>query len=667
MQCSQCGTQVPDCARFCPFCGCDQTVSAPQNPVQQPMPPQGNMTYPQNGAQQQGNAIHPQPQPNYVPQQSSQPQGYSVPQQPQQAQGYSVPPQPSQPQPYYAPQQGIVPPQPAAAKKKKNPLPIILAAFAVVLVAAVLAVVLPKIIHPDAGEATTAEELTGRNDPTMPTEAPEPVPAGYQSLDVGEVNEDVALYTYFDVRQGINEPSVDKVFPAPNRDGWGDPFYLQTDELTLHTSNGETPFTIAMESACSPAYAYLTGNRYYGDGIDVEAHMEAKAGDKYLFRMENTDGDDWSYYIYDKKEDTLVFLGYYSWEDAYGNYLLLSPYNSVGYEAPVFVYDWSGKQIHIYESVYDCEEYDGALYLLYGYESLKLDRIPLDRFSTTQFDPETEHLADYPDYTGLFARTQGGDLQVSLVRRDKADIRIFGIDNAKSVADAIQKNPAPAAEPVKVSCSRFTAELPAFFEGRVDIVEEEDGVFLYVPDGEYPVLLYGLKLIPEEEYGTLAYNSRVAKVLKNNGRTYCLVELNPLDVGAFPFESGALWDALRANVGDIPYTTEFTGDFVAEYPPYHELPERYESASGDYRFRILNVDFADLRCSFCKLEGYGDVADKLVLDVKMVGDRGLLLDGSYQVGELRLEEGRMVIDTAGYPDPAFEVSDLVLFPVESSQ
>ncbi len=721
MKCIQCGAELPEGTRFCAQCGAPQTPAPTQNaapaqppqgyvppqpqtgsPAQPPQQPQ-NYAAPQGYAPQQpgypqqptqpngptqGYAAQPPAQQEYIPPQQPAPQQNSAPQQqgyapqaqPVQPQGYT-PPQPNgyapQQQNYAAPQQGYVPQQPvnpapqpdANRKKKKTPtLPIILGVAAVAVVAALLIVLLPRFIKPKPGpvvENTTPPAETSEADPTMPTLAPTPLPEGYQSPDVGEADTDIALYTYFSVDQGLNEPTGDKVFEAPDLDGWGDFYTIQLDELTLHTSSGETPFTISMESVCSSSYAFLSENRYYGDGLDVEAHMCAKAGDRYLFRMKNTDGEDWGYHIYDKAADTLAFLGYYSQMEACGNYLLLRPCSAAGGEAPLFVFDWAGEWIHTYESVYDWETDDGALYLLYGFESLSLDRIPLDRFKSTQLDAEPEHLADYPDFTGQFARTQGGKLQVSLVRSDRSDVRTFDLSDAVSVADALRQDPAPAAAPVKASCRWFTVGIPAFFEGRVEIEEEENGVFLYVPDGGSPVLLYGLKLISEAEYDTLAYNSCVVEEITLNGETFYLTEVNPPEMGAFPFESSALWEALRSCVGEISGSVQYKDpDAGLTYPFYHDIPVRYGSASGEYRFRILSVDNFDLRCTFCRMGDALGPVEKAALDVKMVGGRGLLFDGSYQVGELLLKDGNVIVTIDHAPSPALNVTDLVLSPME---
>ena len=675
MNCIHCGTPLPEGTRFCTECGAAQQTAAPQqSPQTQGNAPQQQPGYtaPQAPQPSQSYAAS---QPGYAPQQ---PQSFEMPQQdyaaPQQSpqQGY-VPPQPVQPQGnvppqpqqnYYAPQpQNFAAPQsPAEPPKKggKSRGPLIVGVVAAIAVIGIIfAVVLPKINKPKPGQETTAP-VAETTSPAAPTP-----PAGYTSPDVGEVITDVAQYTYFDIRQGLDEPMTDKVFEAPNTDGWGDFYTIQLNELTLHNSIDETPFTITLESVCSSSYAYLSDGRYYGDGLDVEAHMVAQTGEKYLFRIKTTDGEDWSYYIYDKDADTLSFLGNYSRTECRGNYLLLRPYNELSAEAPLFVYDWAGIQIREYESVYDYEEHAGALYLLSGYDVLSLDLIPLDRFETTQFDVTTEHLADYPDYTGLFARTQGGDLQLSLVRADGGDLRIADIADAAQLADDIRRDPAPAAAPIKASCDRFSVEIPAFFKDYVEIEKEVDGIYLYGETDGGLLMLYALQVFTEEDYNELMYCDRVVYVLKGSDEDEFLVELNCVDTGAFPYESSAAYDAMSSRLNEIAASVEFLDGTETKYPSYHELPTRYDDPTGNFnRLRIVGVDGSELHCSFCTLDYYKDVDKKMAFDVKMVGNKGLLFDGSHEIGYLRLEDGYLVLCVNDAPDPELLLPDAVMNPVE---
>ncbi len=136
MQCRNCGSQIPDGARYCPVCGADQTVNQ-----------QNGYALPQNDPQQQ----------QYPPQQYPPQKG-------------NVPPQ-NDPrlQPPYPPA-----PQPAVlTPKKKSKAPVIILAVIVgLIVLAVAAFVLFRFFaaNPEPHEPTQSEETTAQTVPDPTTE-----------------------------------------------------------------------------------------------------------------------------------------------------------------------------------------------------------------------------------------------------------------------------------------------------------------------------------------------------------------------------------------------------------------------------------------------------------------------------------------------------------------
>ena len=150
MNCRNCGSQLPDGAKFCPTCGAVQSADTPSA---QGFPP------PQNNVPPQGYAP---PQPGPVAQQP-----YGSAQQP----------------PYYAPQQSGAPVPPAEKKKMKKGTKALIVIPAILLglvILAVAAFLLNHFLFPKPGplpeptalvtEATTAAPVPAT---TEPTDAPE--------------------------------------------------------------------------------------------------------------------------------------------------------------------------------------------------------------------------------------------------------------------------------------------------------------------------------------------------------------------------------------------------------------------------------------------------------------------------------------------------------------
>ena len=672
MNCIRCGSQIPDGARFCPTCGAEQSAAVPPQAY---VPPQGYAA--PTPAQPQGN-VPPQPAPQgYVP-----PQGYAAPTpaQPQgnvPPQGYAaptpaqpqenVPPQPAQQ--YTSPRQGAVPPSPD--DKKKSPLrPVLIGAGVLAVLAALFfTLVWPK-LRPDPGgpSAPTAESPTSVSGPTEagagPTTEPTTVPAGYTSPEVAaDVSTDVRWKTRFTVQPVQEKPSGGKVFAAQDPDGWGDPVGIELDELSLLVVDSETLFSILVESVCSPSYLYYTTEGNYGDGLAAWAAAEAQAGDRYLFHIKNTDGEDSAWYIYDKAADMLAFLGYYSSLELYGNYLLLRPYSAVCASAPLCVFDWAGTLLHTFEDVFGYAEEEGALYLLSGTDPLSLDRIPLDRFGDVRLDVSAEHIADYPDHAGVFTRTQGGALRISLLRNDAADLRTAPFADAVRLAEEIRTGPAPSASSYTLSCGSFSVTVPAVFRDYTESNVQQDWIGLYYTAGEAPVLLYGLKLVPEEAYQELFSFDEILAVVTENGRTEYLVEVYPVDSGAYGYDA-AVWEPLRSCADRIGASVRYTGDVEAVVPYYGGLEGRYENMSGTCKLRVVTADAGDLVCTFTHWDMTFQKETRVELEAKLLGGRGQLFDGSYAFGELRLEDDVIYLTIYENAMPGLDMEDYPLSRVD---
>ncbi|MBQ7638661.1 MAG: zinc-ribbon domain-containing protein [Clostridia bacterium] len=624
MYCQNCGSKLPDGAKFCSNCGA-KAAAAPSQPKEEPQQPSG---------------------------QPSQP----------------APAEPVSQPPVVSAQQN------ASPKKKKSPVVPVVLCLAALAAAAVLFVtlILPKLrgnepagqTSESAADVSTADKTDDGSASGSDNASEVPEDAAKASPYVADIVEDTALEMGFVIRQGLDEPTSDKVFEAPSLDGWGDPFGVQLDELTLVYPSGDPAFTICVESACSLSYAYLSGDRYYGDGLDVTAYLTARAGDKYLFCIKNTDGGDSTYYIYDKEADELSYLGYFSEIKLFGNYIFMRPFNDLGESMPVLVFDWAGKEIKEIENVYSIADEDGYLYILSGFNKVSLDKIPLESFDSVRPDFTAGRVADFPDNSfGLLSKTYEGKLCISMFSSDGSAKYSGEVEKAADIAKEMARDPAPGFEPISASCKDFSVTMPAFFADLVDVEVEDHAVALYyiAPSGLH--LLCGLRMVNASDVPTISWYDEVVGMVMKDGNECYLIEERPADVDYENIDVPA-WDALRSRLKDFTASVEYIGADTV-YPAYHELPERYEDENHEYRLRIIYTDFADLKCTFCKLDGRGDVEDKTECDVKMVGSRGVIYDGTYAIGELRLEDGNIYLAEIN-TGSQLSASDITLYPVEQN-
>ncbi len=247
-------------------------------------------------------------------------------------------------------------------------------------------------------------------------------------------------------------------------------YYTQeTYVVTVEEKDGEKEvFSLLLNS--------YVGKEYIEENEAVPT-LIAKSGDTWLFSVKTNIDEDTDYYLFDAESEAFTPLGLFGDVKYAQNMLFLRQFvYGDGYGVPLYVYDWSGKELAKFDGVFDAAPYNDTLYAL-TVTPLKLKSVALSELAKGTADVT---LTDSGLYFGEFiAAFTGDEGTVTLTSADGETQTTCSIDELEATLNQLQPELSTDESDLNEACGLFNLNLPEFWRGKYTCYKDDTAITFY--------------------------------------------------------------------------------------------------------------------------------------------------------------------------------------------
>ncbi len=455
-----------------------------------------------------------------------------------------------------------------------------------------------------------------------------------ESADVNEPADEVEtdLSGYSIAVQPMDHEREDE----PTFDGFGvdEEFPYATDEVRLNVAvrddtAGSDVFDIFVR-CCFPSYFLQEGN-------PVTGTLHARLGDKWLFSVRGSIGEDEDYYIYDAVEKSLKPLDSAATVLYFGDRILThAAVYSEEAQGAANLYDWSGDLVTAYDGVSDLTVSDGRLYMLRYADPMRLCYVPAEALSGETNDLTAVNVCDLGPCCGMFYEENS----IVLQPYSGGYSVTCPIAEAADTVTQFRETEPPADDDLVESCAAFSFTLPAWCEGKYFSESDENGVSLFFKtseDDDEGMFLYRIGLsdgpdsLEEPGFGGDGVDYEICEIVKNGDVKYVMVsqpadEILDLPDGQYQDYLNMVW-----LFDDIENRLQGENGYEIRLFEYESLIGMYIGESeygGEYELGVNEVQRNLFNCTLYYRDEY---TSELLTDVtvRMFGNGGALMWGEW--------------------------------------